>query len=67
VALATGAAETVYLCHPLLIHAAQIHRGKSPRVMSQPPLVPAEPFRLHRADGSYSPVEVAIRDALQRQ
>jgi hypothetical protein len=49
VALATGAAGTVYLCHPFLIHAAQIHRGKSPRVISQPPLAPAEPFRLDRA------------------
>lgn len=67
VALATGAAGTVYLCHPFLIHAAQIHRGNSPRVISQPPLAPAEPFRLGRADGAYSPVEIAIRDALQLQ
>jgi hypothetical protein len=67
VALATGAAGTVYLCHPFLIHAAQIHRGKSPRVISQPPLAPAEPFRLDRADGTYSPVEIAIRGALQSE
>ena len=38
VALAIGAAGTVYLCHPFLVHAAQIHRGESPRIMSQPPL-----------------------------
>src|SRR5690606_36845075 len=25
--LATGAAGTVYLCHPFLVHAAQSHRG----------------------------------------
>jgi len=64
-ALATGEAGTVYLCHPFLVHAAQMHRGSVPRFMAQPPLAPAEPFRLHRADGDYSPVEIAIRRALQ--
>jgi hypothetical protein len=39
--LATGDAGTVYLCHPFLVHAAQIHRGSSPRFMAQPPLLPA--------------------------
>ena len=29
--------------------------------MAQPPLYPAEPLKLHREDGSYSPVEIAIR------
>ncbi|HEY8950748.1 MAG TPA: phytanoyl-CoA dioxygenase family protein [Rhizomicrobium sp.] len=29
VTLATGAAGTVYLCHPFLVHAAQMHRGKT--------------------------------------
>ncbi len=38
--LATGDAGTVYLCHPLLVHAAQIHRGSQPRFMAQPPLLP---------------------------
>lgn len=60
-ALATGEAGTVYLCHPFLIHAAQIHRGTSPRFIAQPPLYPAEPLQLHRDDGNYSPVEIAIR------
>lgn len=64
-ALATGEAGTVYLCHPFLVHAAQMHRGKVPRFLAQPPLAPAEPFRLVREDGSYSPVEIAIRLALQ--
>ena len=63
-ALATGEAGTVYLCHPFLVHAAQKHRGTRPRFMAQPPLDPAEPFRLHREDGAYSPVEIAIRQAL---
>jgi Phytanoyl-CoA dioxygenase (PhyH) len=60
-ALATGKAGDVYLCHPFLVHAAQMHLGAVPRFMAQPPLHPAEPFRLDRADGDYSPVERAIR------
>ena len=46
--LATGEASTVYLCRPFLVHAAQINRGIRPRFMAQPPLYPAEPFKLHR-------------------
>ncbi|MBX9590577.1 MAG: phytanoyl-CoA dioxygenase family protein [Hyphomonadaceae bacterium] len=64
-ALATGEAGTVYLCHPFVIHAAQPHHGSAPRFMAQPPLHPREPFRLEREDGDYSPVEIAIRLALQ--
>ncbi|UFH53272.1 phytanoyl-CoA dioxygenase family protein [Spirosoma sp. KNUC1025] len=59
--LATGDAGTVYLCHPFLIHAAQPHHGTRPRFMAQPPLHPAEPIQIHRADGQYSPVEQAMR------
>jgi hypothetical protein len=66
VALATGEAGTVYLCHPFLVHAAQRHRGTRPRFIAQPPLDPAEPYRLEREDGAYSPVEIAIRRALAR-
>ncbi len=62
--LATGSPGTVYLCHPFLVHAAQPHHGTEPRFMAQPPLLPREPLRLDRADGDYSPVEVAIRQAL---
>jgi hypothetical protein len=61
---ATGAAGTVYLCHPFLVHAAQPHRGTYPRFMAQPPLLPREPATLARSDGEYSPVEIAIREAL---
>jgi hypothetical protein len=60
-ALATGPAGTVYLCHPFLVHAAQINRGTRPRFMAQPPLCPAEPLQLYREDHRYSPVESAIR------
>ena len=65
-ALATGAAGTVYLCHPFLVHAAQPHRGTRPRFMAQPPLLPAEPISLNRADGDYSHVEQSIRRAIRR-
>lgn len=64
--LAIGTPGTVYLCHPFLVHAAQPHRGTRPRFMAQPPLLPREPLRLERSDGSYSPVELAIRLALGR-
>jgi hypothetical protein len=65
--LASGPAGTVYLCHPFLVHAAQMHRGSVPRFMAQPPLHPAEPFQLDRANNDYSPVEMAIRKALQER
>lgn len=64
--LATGDAGTVYLCHPFLVHAAQPHAGTRPKFMAQPPLHPAVPLALERADGAYSPVETAIRRALGR-
>ena len=66
-ALATGEAGTVYLCHPFLLHAAQMHRGAAPRFMAQPPLHPSQPFSLERDDGLYSPVEIAIRMSLQEK
>ena len=65
-ALATGPAGTVYLCHPFLVHAAQPHRGKVVKFMAQPPLMPAAPFQIDRPDGAYSPVELAIRVALDK-
>lgn len=40
-ALACGEAGTVYLCHPFLVHSAQPHRGRQPRFLAQPPLLPA--------------------------
>jgi hypothetical protein len=60
VALATGMAGTVYLCHPFVVHSAQAHRGQQPRFMAQPPLLPKherEPV------SPSSPVHVAIRQA----
>lgn len=60
-ALATGSAGTVYLCHPFLVHAAQANRGTQPRFLAQPPLLSTMPLELRRSDGGYSPVEAAIR------
>jgi len=56
-ALATGEAGTVYLCHPFLVHAAQAHRGTRVRFMAQPPLLPAASERGHAID---SPARQAI-------
>jgi hypothetical protein len=57
---ATGAAGTVYLCHPFLVHAAQPHHGDQPRFLAQPPLGLRLPLELDRSDGMYSLVEKAI-------
>jgi len=62
--LATGPAGTVYLCHPFLVHAAQLHRGTEPRFMAQPPLLPRADVTFRIAGDDLSPVEQAIRDAL---
>lgn len=61
---AVGEAGTVYLCHPFLVHAAQPHRGQTPRFLAQPPLLPREPLSLDRTDGAYTPVERAILQAI---
>lgn len=65
-ASATGPAGTVYLCHPFLVHAAQVHRGRTVKFMAQPPLLPRVPLQLDRPEGHYAPVEQAIRLALGR-
>jgi hypothetical protein len=66
IAYATGNAGTVFLCHPFLIHGAQPHRGKYPRFMAQPPLLPSSEvaIKLERDDNYYSPVERCIRAGL---
>lgn len=58
--LATGAAGTVYLCHPFLVHAAQMHRGASPRFLAQPPLLPVRDDWLAGIDRAGCPVAAAI-------
>ena len=67
--LAIGPAGTVYLCHPFLVHAAQINRGSQPRFMAQPPLLPAQALvkgfeLLGQQAAAIVPVALAIRQAL---
>ncbi len=61
VVLATGEAGTVWLLHPLTVHAAQGHAGREPHFLAQPSLVPPNKLLIERADGAYSPVERAMR------
>lgn len=63
-ALATGGAGDVYLCHPFLLHAGDRNRGTSPRFLAQPPLYWAESLDLDGPPNTDSPVETAIRIAL---
>lgn len=59
-ALATGEAGTVYLCHPFLVHAAQPHRGTTPRFMAQPPLLPRGRDGIDFGDEALQPVARAV-------
>lgn len=63
---ATGKAGTIYLCHPFLVHAAQAHRGDTPKFMAQPPLLLRSELVIADADVGYTPVEQAIRLALNQ-
>ncbi|MFD7033091.1 phytanoyl-CoA dioxygenase family protein [Streptomyces sp. NPDC059917] len=63
---ATGRAGDVFLCHPFLVHAAQRHRGSTPRFLAQPPLEPVDPvgaFDLDRP--APAPVERAVLAGLR--
>lgn len=57
VVLATGQPGDVYLCHPFLVHAAQLHDGNRARLISQPAIEPSRPWLL---DPSGPPAERAI-------
>lgn len=64
--LATGQAGDVFLCHPFLVHAASWpHRGRAPRIIAQPPVLPlgGDPVRLSTA-AVPAPVEQAVWDSL---
>ena len=63
-ALATGLAGSVYLCHPLIVHAAQDHHGSQPKFMAQPPLITRRDLNLENR-ASLFPVGLAIDQALQ--
>lgn len=60
IALATGKAGTVYLCHPFIVHAAQAHNGTEPKFMAQPPLLLSSDLDVNGT----APVETAISRAL---
>ena len=60
--LVTGGPGDVYLCHPFLVHAAQPHRGRTPRFMAQPPLDPTGTLDLSGTNPT--PVERAVLDGL---
>lgn len=62
-ALAVGKAGTVYACHPFLVHSAQPHRGRTPRFMAQPALLPRGAVAFGGAEDG-SAVGEAIRTAL---
>jgi hypothetical protein len=63
--MATGPAGTVYLCHPFLVHSAQMHRGRAPRFLAQPPLLPVKEHWLNGPARSDVPVARAITLALE--
>ena len=64
VALATGRAGDVFVCHPFLVHAAQPNHGTRARFMAQPCISPAvEHLEFPYADGD-SPIARTIRQAL---
>ncbi|KAA0095951.1 mitomycin antibiotics/polyketide fumonisin biosynthesis protein [Mycolicibacterium sp. P1-18] len=44
VVLATGSPGDVYVVHPFTVHAADEHRGHTPRFMAQAPVLLAEPL-----------------------
>jgi hypothetical protein len=60
VALATGNAGDVYLCHPFLVHAGQAHRGTTPRFLAQPSLSAVAELDLDPAGTRHTPVEQAV-------
>lgn len=63
---ATGKAGTVYLCHPFIAHAAQVHKGTEPRFLAQPPLLLKKNLVIEDSEKVYSPIEEAIRLALNK-
>lgn len=46
-ARATGEPGDMYLLHPFTVHAADEHRGRTPRFMAQAPILLAAPLSPH--------------------
>ena len=66
IALATGRAGDVYLCHPFLVHAATRNRGRRPRVIATPVLTPRSRLRIAPSSRDVAPIEQAVKLALGR-
>jgi len=66
VALATGRAGDVYLCHPFLVHAADRNRGRRPRVIATSVLTPRSRMRIAPSSRQVAPIEQAVKLALGR-
>ena len=64
---AIGQAGTVYLCHPFLIHAAQEHKGSSPRFMAQPSLISKRRFIIDDLVKFLCPIEKAIINGIYQR
>lgn len=62
---ATGQAGTVYLCHPFLVHSAQMHRGRQPRFLAQPALLARSAHGIENLHASAFPLARAITAALE--
>ena len=62
-ALATGAAGDVFLCHPFVVHSAQMHRGRRPKFMAQPPLLPRGELDLEGPSAVEAAIRLALREA----
>lgn len=68
IALATGLAGDVYLCHPFLVHAAGWpHLGSQPRLIAHPPVALEDALRLEDGDQPLSPVALTVQRALKRK
>lgn len=68
IALATGLAGDVYLCHPFLVHAASwSHLGSQPRLIAQPPIALEGALRLEDSDQPLSPVALTVQRSLNRE
>jgi Phytanoyl-CoA dioxygenase (PhyH) len=65
-AYATGRAGDIYVCHPFLVHAAQANHGPRPRFIGQPAIPANFPYRFDHPRAELSPVELTIRQGLDR-
>ena len=57
---ATGSVGDVVLIHPYMLHASSQNTLRVPRFITNPAVSLREPMQFDRADGQYSPVELAI-------